>query len=555
MELLQCCLKIKILVLFFLMSAFLYAEEIVISVSDFKVESGNPAYQYLGKGISRLVSNELNKSRAIRLLEREEIKKLLAEQEFSLSDLADETKQVKIGAMLSAQKMIFGEVIDMGNAFLISLRMADVTTGEIVWQEQLTEALKTYDYIGAYFAKSALAALGIKAEKVVEEKVVQKVVKDEKAIVNISNGIDAFDKGETEKARQALEAAKKIDPQNEVATFYLNKLIVNTTKFKVNGEPFYSYQNPAFLGILRMDRIHFESGFLLDELLARSFYSKDHAFISIPGYDKEIREQDYTVNAGYYFPLGKRLGLGVEAFWALVTNDEESISKASGFAGAYSRRSPIGGTLNLGYLTTDWLALGLGVSVYSQIDYSSVTPTPDYVAPLAVSGNAGFLLRNSDESLVYDTRVGYSTGTMDSIDPAEIEPTHELLSTIFMENSLTCAFNEKKSFLVFKQLNDLAVDRMFYYGRLLPAFEQFFTNWFSMRLGLEGAIVVLGDSTNLGYGVLGGFTFRIINWGLDIDTNLTYRLKPSRVVEGLMMPQCLLLINFNFNGLFMKREQ
>ena len=38
---------------------------------------------------------------------------------------------------------------------------------------------------------------------------------------------------------------------------YLKKVTTNSTKFKVKTEPFYSYQKPAYLGIIETDNPHF----------------------------------------------------------------------------------------------------------------------------------------------------------------------------------------------------------------------------------------------------------------------------------------------------------
>jgi TolB-like protein len=67
--------------------------------------------------------------------------------------------------------IVIGEIIDMGNSLLISVRMADVATSEVVWEESLMEKLNTYDYIGAYFAQSILTELKLN----VEEEIIAKV--------------------------------------------------------------------------------------------------------------------------------------------------------------------------------------------------------------------------------------------------------------------------------------------------------------------------------------------------------------------------------------------
>ena len=86
-------------------------QQIAVSVSDFKVESDDPAHKYLGKGLSRLVASELRKSARLKLLEREQMMRILAEQEFSLSDMANTESQVKVGMLVSADRIVFGQII------------------------------------------------------------------------------------------------------------------------------------------------------------------------------------------------------------------------------------------------------------------------------------------------------------------------------------------------------------------------------------------------------------------------------------------------------------
>jgi hypothetical protein len=104
-----------------------------------------------------------------------------------------------------------------------------------------------------------------------------------------------------------------------------------------------------------------------------------------------------------------------------------------------------------------------------------------------------------------------------------------------------------------KQINDICFDRIYYYGRIIPAFEHYLADWFSFRIGAEGAFALLNDSCQFGYGIMGGLTFRIIGLGMDIDINVTYRVRPSRVVEEVMYPEIIGLINFSFNNLFISR--
>ena len=54
-----------------------------------------------------------------------------------------------------------------------------------------------------------------------------------------------------------VKEAKRIDPENEAARYLLKRLITNTAKFKVLTEPYSSYQNPAYPGGLKTDKLFF----------------------------------------------------------------------------------------------------------------------------------------------------------------------------------------------------------------------------------------------------------------------------------------------------------
>ena len=198
--------KISIIAfIFILLPNLLWSKEITLSVSDFLVESDNPVYRYIGKDISRLFAGELRKSTNIKLIERDQLNQILKEQEFSLSDLADQQNHIEIGRLLAAEYIVLGEIIDMVDTLLISVRLVNVTSSEIIWAEEIMEKLVTYDYIGAYFAKSILTHFGAEVEKTIVQKMEKKEEKKEEAIIKLSEGIDAFDRDNVQTAKKVLE--------------------------------------------------------------------------------------------------------------------------------------------------------------------------------------------------------------------------------------------------------------------------------------------------------------------------------------------------------------
>jgi hypothetical protein len=204
-----------------------------------------------------MIAVELSKSPGVALVEREKRVEIMEEMKFALSGLATDTdRQVEVGKMLAADFLVFGEIVDMPPQLLISVRMTGVESGEIVFREKLTEKAGNYEYISGFFASTILDHFEVRVAETTTKKTEEKWEKNEEAVVAFSRALAAYDKGEKEEAKEELKTAKKIDPDYDAAQVYLDKLTTNTTKFKVKTEPFYSYQNPAYLGIMRTDNLH-----------------------------------------------------------------------------------------------------------------------------------------------------------------------------------------------------------------------------------------------------------------------------------------------------------
>jgi TolB-like protein len=535
------------------LSTGVLAESRPLAIADFAIHSDNPNYKYIGKGISEMIAVELRKSPGIELIEREQRTQILEEMAFALSDLADSDQQLELGKLLAAGYIVFGEIIDMGREVLISLRMIDVQSGEIVWNEKLTEKLSKYDYISGYFAGSILTYLDVGISKTTAAKTEQSKEKSEDVVVALSRAIDHYDKQETEQAKEELSVAKRLDPRSEATAYYLAKLVVNTTKFKVLLEPYFSYQNPAFLGIIRTDSIHF-SGTVPPAYSFANINRMQIDGLNMTSFadNKYINESVWGGSTGYAFPIGSKLGMRVDIAEAGISDRPWEGEYDSGLTNS---RNAIGAVVDLGYALTERWSAGLGAGVFSRSKVDE-GPLAAFRAPdkAVVSGNLGILYRKEDESLIFDTRLGINNDTYDVIDVETLNVTEETMTPMLWENTLTLSFNERNTFLIVKQINNVCYDRVYYYATLLPAVEHFLAKWISLRSGLEGSLSLLNDSLMFGYGLLGGVTFRNIKRGFEMDLNVTYRMRPSRAVEELLYPDLVVLLNLTWNDLFVSRE-
>lgn len=100
-----------------------------VAVAEFASIDGAPSA--LGKLIAEEVTTGLFGSRNINVIERSMLEKVLHEQKFQLSGLADQKTAKKIGQLLGADALIIGTWADMGDSIRINARIVSVISGNV----------------------------------------------------------------------------------------------------------------------------------------------------------------------------------------------------------------------------------------------------------------------------------------------------------------------------------------------------------------------------------------------------------------------------------------
>lgn len=94
----------------------------------------------LRKGIADMLITELSGNPRIRVIERSQLDKLLAEQQLGQGNQVDPETAVRIGRVLGARNMIFGAfVTDFRGNMRLDVRAVDVETSRIVYTETVTD--------------------------------------------------------------------------------------------------------------------------------------------------------------------------------------------------------------------------------------------------------------------------------------------------------------------------------------------------------------------------------------------------------------------------------
>ncbi len=102
--------------------------ELTIAVIDF---DANGVEASTAHTITDLMHTRIAANRAITLVDRSRVERVIREQNFQYSDRVDPTSAVRLGKMLGASKMVFGAVGKLGTSTNIHTEMIDVETGRI----------------------------------------------------------------------------------------------------------------------------------------------------------------------------------------------------------------------------------------------------------------------------------------------------------------------------------------------------------------------------------------------------------------------------------------
>ena len=198
------------ILLFISVSVFGNQNEYRIAILDFEVMTTRDDYRFIGKGLAEVLSFELGNEKSLVIIERSERNSILQEINFSLTGLSDTQASLDVGRLLTANFMVVGEVIGIDRQFLVTLKLLDVETGAIVWQEQVRSRLNNYESGSRFFAKSLISALAADEPTPDSSRFAETLVSGEsednrsESLAAFSTAINAIDEGNNDKTRVEL---------------------------------------------------------------------------------------------------------------------------------------------------------------------------------------------------------------------------------------------------------------------------------------------------------------------------------------------------------------
>ncbi|HMA40077.1 MAG TPA: CsgG/HfaB family protein [Gemmatimonadales bacterium] len=94
-------------------------------------------YDALERGMAGMLISELGANPALRVVERENIQRLVDEQNLGASGRVDDQTAAKIGKIVGARYAVMGSFIDLYGDFRVDVRVVNVETSEIIKTEKV----------------------------------------------------------------------------------------------------------------------------------------------------------------------------------------------------------------------------------------------------------------------------------------------------------------------------------------------------------------------------------------------------------------------------------
>ncbi len=556
-----------------------------LAVVDFSVTSDNPRLKYVGKGLAEMVAAELAASKGIVLVDRERRAALLGEMEFALSGLASAEAQLEMGKLLAVDYLLFGEIVDMDSAVLVSCRMIKVETGAVAWSDKNLGPLADYDGISKKLAASALKGIGAgrsaaaapapaKAPKVA-------AAKREEALLAFSGAVDSLDKKDTSAAKKQIEVAKAIDPRNAAVAIYAAKLASGSPRFLVELEKYAPTYNPALLGLIDKGGAYSWVG--VSRLVGSDV--GEYGIVAVetptPGGGLKAKEAGFSTRLGALLPLGAKAGLMAEAVISnsnLYSGFNDPSASAPFVVEDPAHKelnldfTPLGAVVGGGCQVAPGLSLGvsLGAAYLQPNNTSSFVGSWSAIYPETVGlhflAAAGAAYRTPDGTFSAELEAVYSSlpefyvlappGGIADGNPGSFKKGQvPLIASL----GLTGGFLDQRLFANLKTIGEIGLDARGYFSiRAMPGLELWPLPWLALRgvyeyshLTVGAGAIRSGGGTASGSGFMGGVT--VVLGSFELSANYINRYRPFRLLPGAGHQDNTFLVGLVWNGLGARR--
>lgn len=117
-------------------------QSIPVAVLPFRQLTARADDQYLGDGFAETLTTALSRVAGLQLVERGQLKQVLAEQRLQNSGIVDPAAAVKVGELTGARQLVLGSFQRAGAEMRVTCRIVDTRTGVAESQHTIVETLR-----------------------------------------------------------------------------------------------------------------------------------------------------------------------------------------------------------------------------------------------------------------------------------------------------------------------------------------------------------------------------------------------------------------------------
>ncbi len=182
-----------------------------LAVLPFANQTGDAAYDALGKGLADMLTTDLSTVDQLTLVERSRLQALLDELALAQGDFVDPATAARLGQGLGARYVLTGALTAVAPQMRLDARVVDVESGEVVDSASAVGPTAEFFLLEKELAAGLSDELGVTLTARDQARMGRVQTESFAAFQSWATGLDALDRGQLEEARGALEAALAAD--------------------------------------------------------------------------------------------------------------------------------------------------------------------------------------------------------------------------------------------------------------------------------------------------------------------------------------------------------
>lgn len=181
-------------------------------------------FEALEVGMQQMLTTEFAQNPALRVVDRSQIKSLLAEQDLGAQGRVDANTAAKIGKVVGAKYAILGGFIDFYGDFRLDIRIVNVETSEILKTEKARDKRENLYTMVTTIATQITRGVNLPAlpRQAMEQRENRKVPTE--AVTYYSRALLYADRGNKDKAKELFNRAIEVFPEYTEAKQGLQQL-------------------------------------------------------------------------------------------------------------------------------------------------------------------------------------------------------------------------------------------------------------------------------------------------------------------------------------------